>query len=237
MWRAQSDPEFVLSGPFKDLVVTTLDYAFEEFFFRGRCDPKFLDDVFAEIEEDPEDLFFIEWHRPFENYSTRDKVVLFARVLRALLEPTVSQPPLSQCYESTMFAIFELIEVVISDEIDNAEFTLAEGGDPYEIRRLASLAEKEHIEHLYGQHIDYTSTDMDHWHEVVDSLANLILWDLDFLESGGPEILADADPDKAAFCKNIFGINTEYYTDTVGLVSQAEFLTAVDYLLQTFNNQ
>jgi hypothetical protein len=238
MWRAQSDPQFVLSGPFKDLVITVLDRIFEEFFSRSLAEPTFLDDVWAEVEEDPEDLFFIKWSEPFENYSTRDKTVLLSRVLRALLDPTEPAPPFSHCYESTMFAIIESIEVSVEEEIENAVDVVDAGGDPYEIRRLVSLTEKEYVDYgEYGQHIDYTSHDMDQWTNVVEVLAKIVLRNLDFLESGAAEIVADTDPQKVASLKAILGLNEGYYVDHVGLVSHAEFLTAIDYLLQTFNNK
>jgi len=238
MWRAQSNPQFVLSGPFKDLVITVLDRIFEEFFSRSLAEPTFLDDVWAEVEEDPEDLFFIKWSEPFENYSTRDKIVLLSRVLRALLDPTEPAPPFSHCYESTMFAIIELIEVTVEEEIEHAEDTVADGNDPYEVRRLVSLTEKEYIDYgEFGAHIDYTSHDMDQWSSVIEVLAKIVLHNLDFLESGAAELVADADPQKVASLKNILGLNEEYYVDHVGLVPHDEFLTAVDYLLQAFNNK
>lgn len=236
MWRAQSDDKFVLTGKFKDLVITVLSDVFDEFFMRCRESGQFLKDIFDEVEEDPEDVFIMEWHQPFESLSTREKIMSFARVLKALIEPDEPAPELTQHTESAVFAIFELIRARIDEEIDFAAATREEGGDPYELRRLVSIVEKENIiyEDEHPPYVDYTSTDRDQWSEIVDSLEELILWDLDFLEDGAGQTIADAPPEVAAITKTILGIADDYYTQTGGPVSLDQFLDAVDYLLTTF---
>lgn len=239
MWRAQSNHKFVLTGKFKDLVIAVMRDVLDEFFMRCQTDPEFIKDVFDEIEEDAEDLFFVEWHQPFEGLSTRDKIVLLARVLKALLDPDVPAPELTQYNESAMFAIFEAIAAAIDLEIDYADTMREEGHDPYELRRLVSIIEKEHVNYDDESEpcIDYTSNDAARWTEAVDSLAELILWDLDFIEFSDRNTIADAEPEIAEMAKMVLGIDKDYYRAVVGLVSLDEFLASLEYLLETLTEK
>lgn len=241
MWRASTDDKFVLKEEFKDLLCTALEEPIIELKILAGEDPAFLKSVFNETEEDPEFVFgTITWHQPFERLANRDKIILFARTLRALTCPTTPAPELTQNNESAVYAMFEALEAAIEVEVDTAKEAQQDGFDPYIIRRLAAAVERKYCKYEdAADYIDYTSKNLDGWHDMVDRLSDIILWDLDFIENeDGTALgnLADQDPAIAGMIKKQLGIDPDYYSHAIEAVTYDEFIADTNYLFDTVLN-
>lgn len=250
MWCAASNPNFVLTGKFRELVVEIMSQLLTEFFRRAAEEKTFLADVYNEVETDYEDTFFMEWQPVFDALPTRDKITLFARTLRAMTDENSPPPERTQYSESAVYAIFEALYCVLFLEIEEARVALESGHDPYTTRRLVSLVEKEYVRYttepklaeavmeISGEtlptfeHIDYTNDDLEEWDRVIDALGNLILRNVDAIDC----ILADVPKEKSRTSMRILGLPKDYYTQVLEPVSEQEFYADVVFL-KTFCEQ
>ena len=224
MWHASEKSDFILTGNLKKLFLEGV-YETLELFFSERMS-------FEELSRNDD---FIttngsSHHDCYNRLSDLEKVYAVAQVTKDLTGPAKA-PKLLQWNESAVYAVFQSIQAAISFEIDSQD-DLDEYSHRW--RKLVSAAEREQID--YGieevegeesEYIDPLSDDHDEWDRVVESLADVILWDRDFLDE---DIFLDSPPNRARKVKQSAGIDDDYFSTPIPAVNKLRFEKAARFL-------
>ncbi|MEL7497538.1 MAG: hypothetical protein AAFN77_08005 [Planctomycetota bacterium] len=136
------------------------------------------------------------------------------RVTTALILPSVPAPALSAVLEGTVYAIFLQLNEVIALEIESSRQFQC---DHY-LRQLVVSSlnspivneEEWHDADRQDSLISSQEADLDVWSELIEELADRVLWDRDFAMDA---IVADLDPLRSAQYKAILGIDTDYFAN------------------------
>lgn len=197
-------------------------------------------DVLAdEIQEhgwDNDDLGFSSGIEVFDELTWTHKLAAIEQVARYLLTDTVDVLPLSAINEAVVGAIFENAHQMVEYEIAReaysdtgssqedlicADETQHDDADDYirwhwrdlVIKAVLETITAAELSEMYQEgHFLPTSTCTDHdtWSNLVENLADQILWDRDYELAAA---FMDDDPVIAAAEKKIFGIDQDYFTD------------------------
>ncbi len=138
----------------------------------------------------------------FDRLTPEPRLAMLATVGFALLRETPECPPLTAVNEATIATIFRHIEESIHEEVDSGEDT----EDPFYWRRLVRLAGAETVADL--ELLAESSSELDEWTFVVETLSDYILWDNDFNSEG---VFADAEPEYAQANYEGMGIDEDYF--------------------------
>jgi hypothetical protein len=160
----------------------------------------------------------------WDGLTWQQKLATLDQVLRHLLQPSLPPLPLNAIYESAVGAIFEKIKCCIEVEldIDQSEFEseFHDVDDSWRSLVLLAFDEPHYSEDgfMSGDWIDdiegevYPTgpddTRIDLWFNVVERLADRLLWDRDYEME---DVFADVEPDEAAAMKSYMGVSEGYY--------------------------
>lgn len=162
----------------------------------------------------------------WDGLTWQQKLATLDQVLRHLLDPKLPPLPLMAVYESAIGAIFEKIKGCIEVELDMVDSeTESEFHDLDSWRELIlnALNEPHYIDDndfssMESDRIDdleseiYPSgchdTRKNLWFNVVDRLADRLLWDRDYEMEA---VFGDVEPDNALALKNYVGISQNYF--------------------------
>lgn len=229
MWHAPLNKKLVIKGKFRDLFLEGVYNALDVWFLDG---DDALDDGVSTND-------FCS--KPYADLSEREKLWALAEVTRCLTTKC-STPELLQWNESVVYAVFEVINNLVTYEIDMepAHEDMIKNGDfdefdTHEIRKLVSEAQREVIHYdLPEDYIDPMSDDKDQWEAAItEDLAEVILWDYDFLECYA-EIVCDKSPERAEMIKYMADIPKNYYSTPIPLVTDEMLEKAKRFLRKTF---
>lgn len=231
MWHAHFNKKLVLEGKFKELFLEGVYNALDVWFLDGD----------RALKEDCEVSTNDFCSKPYADLSGREKLWALAEVTRCLT--TKCPPPeLLQWNESAVYAVFEVLNVLVAYEIDmepTHEHMIEKGEidefDLHATRKLVSEAQREVRDYeLPEDYIDPKSDDIDEWERVItDDLAEVILWDDDFLECNA-RIVCDKSPERAEMVKHMAGIPHDYYSTPIPLVTDEMLKKAKRFLRKTF---
>ena len=160
------------------------------------------------------------------------QLTILHEVAFALLDESTPIPELTAIGEATVFAIYREMLVLIEMEIDaNRNRTSPD----YHIRSLAlavyeesccepenEWGEPEYFEDQFSNNFPQAanSIDMKKWENLIEHLADKVLWDRDFeLES----IYADHSPDISAMLKKMTGIADNFYSSAAPEIYSSEY--------------
>lgn len=176
---------------------------------------RLVDELESELEWNEEGL--ITGAPIFDKLTTDEKIGVLRSVAEHLLLPTPETLGLTAVSESTVWAIYKIIEQQIEIEID-----FEKEDEDLELPSWRTLTWNAWIEGAEGDlHCDddeddesyfpedQNCTDVEKWRSVVDCLADRILWDRDFEMI---DDFMDANPEVAQLKKLVLGIDEEYYT-------------------------
>lgn len=177
-----------LDGPEADLVRRTVDWMHDEIM------------AGSEFDLDP-----LPYAIPvFDQLSPVQKLAMLETVLRDLLTPTPTPPPLNAINEGAIAAIYAGMVRWTEIEIDMEDDP---SSDPCEWRKkllaVATAACDGEVELP-----EPSCRDIDEWEFVVDLLRNQVLWDDDYL---GAELMLDAQPNDAHSARQMLGIDQDYF--------------------------
>lgn len=165
----------------------------------------------------------------FDDLTAGQQLAMFHQVGTYLLRPTEAVLPLTAVSESTVAALFELVRDMLTEELE-AEAALARehaeanpelDADPTEdlfrwrslvwTAYLASQSQQEVADDLEMGIVPTGITDeeVDCWYNLVDWLADDILWDRDFELA---DCFLDSAPEKARLNRTLLGIEGEYFS-------------------------
>ena len=192
---------------------------------------------FINDSESREDAILDDWigwqsercNEPYERLEPTEKVYALAEVARALT--TKSEPPTpTQWSEATIYAVFETIAEAVEGEIcwcsDDDDFARSHCSHTWRLRVAAAERQTRELLDDEDEYIHVESDDIDEWRRVVLGLSEEILWDLDFLDNELP----DLPPQASQGAHQMFGINSDYYTDTVPVVTEERLSEAERFL-------
>jgi hypothetical protein len=215
MWNAPFNKNFTLKGKFKKLFLEGVYQTLELFFQEGECEEGFITTNGT------------DYHKPFENFTNKEKIYSIAFVTKALISDKVKSPKLVQWNESAVYAVFESIKGSVSFEVDEADGL---GKFAFRWRNLISKAQRECKMGLEEEDfIDVKCDNIREWETVIDNLADEILHDRDF-EEDFESMIVDNPPELSDLLKYQGGIPTHYYTKTMGHVSKKKLKKASDFL-------
>lgn len=230
MWHASSDKELVIKGKYKKLFLKGVYHALDVWVLDG-------DDALEEGGQISTNDFC---SKPYSDLSNREKLWCLAEVTRCLT--TKCEPPkLLQWNESVVYAVFEVIQTLVTYEIDmqstNEQMIEDEEIeiDTHEWRKLVSKVQRKVVDLDSEDYIDPDSDDIDEWIEVItEDLAGVILWDDDFLQCNA-NMVCDKSPENAKMAKYMLGIADEYYSTPVPHVTDKMLHQAKKFLNKTFD--
>lgn len=182
----------------------------------------------------PEEM---EWCLPptfdavFDQATIEQKIVLLHQVLLALLDPSISQPNLTNVIEAAAYLPFQMMKLKVEEEIDLARHKAwdeeEQGVMEFWYRRLIletcqSLNWKIDADIERPKVRSPRSTNVDLWIEAVEALANRIFWDDDWkITSQCPGILEGKHPEVVRWG----GLET-YLTEELPQVNNAQLVMA-----------
>lgn len=170
----------------------------------------------------------------FDELTPSQRALVIRQVTEHLLTETPDTLELTAVNEAAAYAIFQNIATQIEIEIDMAKDPLPEEIEPewrtYWRQRVLNAYQDAFAEDdLLVDDIaqadgamaeddgldDWSlpapeSTEISEWSDLVESLADRILWDRDFEMAGN---FLDAPPEKAAELKQMLGIDHDYFVD------------------------
>ncbi len=154
----------------------------------------------------------------FDSLQPTQQLAMLHTVAEGLLDSSKAPPKLTATCEGTIYAIFRELEALIEAEVDfEAQFARPD----HRLRKLArnawiggcqqsSAGDVLASAELSGYTIpDINCTDMEQWADLVESIADHILWDRDFEFE---KLVGDASPDQAEVIKQQLGINDDYFS-------------------------
>ncbi|MCC9641906.1 hypothetical protein LOC71_06435 [Rhodopirellula sp. JC740] len=186
-----------------------------------------LEDLLLQFDEDwqpTEDWSCDTGVELFDNLHSEQQIALLHDVAQHLLEPTPEGMPLSAIAEATVAALFAELHHHVEIELD-----LAMDADNVHWRRLIRNAALQCLQRddLLGldssvddviRAEDVSSTDFRvpevqsidciAWGDVIETLADQILWDRDFEMAS---LFLDEDPRRSATRREVMGIDANYF--------------------------
>lgn len=160
----------------------------------------------------------------WDGLTWQQKLATLDLVLRHLMQASLPPLPLTSIYESAVGAIFEKIKCEIEIELDiakmeaNSDFhdendfwrsmVLDAFGEPRYAEDGSMIGDS--LEDLDSEFYPVDANEMrkDRWFNVVESLADRLLWDRDYEME---DVFADVEPDQAAAMKSYMGVSEGYY--------------------------
>ncbi|MDB5299621.1 MAG: hypothetical protein JWO87_1284 [Phycisphaerales bacterium] len=136
----------------------------------------------------------------FDQLSKAEKFAILEHVASALLIEGIAAPRLTAVAEGAIAAIYAQLMSNVDFEIDS--------GDECDDRELVVGACKEC--ELTDDAPSPHSSDSDAWREIIDLLADQILWDRDWAEEW---VHPDANPDDAKAVREFARIDADYYSE------------------------
>jgi hypothetical protein len=120
--------------------------------------------------------------RKFAAFSAREKAYAIVEVVRCL---TTDCPPpnLNQWNESTVDGIFEIIRELVEVEIDEDRLDLVEANDEFRHYWRQIVAEAVAECDADEESVDPESLSVEYWSQLIEGLADTILWDADWDET------------------------------------------------------
>ena len=218
MWSHDYE-DIKLEGKFKNLYILGVHENFE-YFFKDYCE-EYLKDIIKE-----NDTNFLNkcpiYHRPFKDITTKEKIYSVAKVSKALLTSEEILHP-HQWSDSAIYSVFESLVNAVSFEVFSQDIK-----EKFKYRELVNLAYME----IYNapKLIDDKSQSVDVWLEILESLADELLENRLFEHSRAKKTL-DADPETSIKLKIKNGVATNYYTETIGYITEKDFRDNVEYLI------
>lgn len=206
----------VISGAEAELVRASIDVLAEEIQERGW---------------DNDELSFNSGIEIFDELTWTHKLAAIEQVARYLLTDTPDVLPLSAINEAVVGAIFEnahqMVEFEIAREaysdfgISQEEQPRGDEADAYDrwywrdlvINAVLETIDEAEIAEMRSNDFflpSSTCTDHDTWSNLIENLADQLLWDRDYELAAA---FMDDDPAIAAAEKKIFGIDQDYFTD------------------------
>lgn len=168
---------------------------------------------------------------PFDNLETERRRWLLIQVAVALGGDGPA-PDLNAYSESAVMAVFTAVRINMGAEVGITS------GTPDEQNRWRRLAREAWMERCSdntklhhrdeGYRQSESSANITEWHDKIEDLADLILWDRDFEME---ESLVDRPPGAARATRNALGIDTGYFRsvpDMPGEKEQRELMRAFD---------
>jgi hypothetical protein len=138
---------------------------------------------------------------PFDDLRPNQKLALLAQVGKAILRSNVPTPALTAISEAAVGAVYETIRLAVEMEIGQpAEWRLS----PTWRELVLAACRERGIKDL----LEAASVDLDEWEVLVGCLADAVLWDEDWKETGH---LLDADPTASRAVKKLLRIDEDYY--------------------------
>jgi hypothetical protein len=210
-----------LEGKFKDLYITGI-YENFEYFFQDYSE-EYLKEIIKERDE-----FHLNkcpiYHRPFNDINTKEKLHSVAKVSKALLMDEEILHP-HQWSDSAIYSVFESLVNAVSFEI----FSVERKREKFKYRKLVNSTYLD----IYKtpKIIEDKSKEVDAWYMLIESLADELLENRLFEHSRAKKIL-DAHPEKSIDLKIKNKIPSNYYTETVGYITEKELRDSVDYLME-----
>jgi len=135
----------------------------------------------------------------FDRLSKPEKLAIIEQVASALVLEDVPSPPLTAVGEGSVAAIYAQLKINVDLQIDGDE-----DGDE---RRLIVRACNERGFADEVPSVD--SINSEAWHEVIDALADEILWDRDWAEAW---VQPDDSPERANNVRDLARIEPDYYS-------------------------
>ncbi|WP_165231411.1 hypothetical protein [Aquisphaera insulae] len=202
MWILPSDDddddsEGVLTGAMKDLFVAGVS--------------AYWDGVELELECSDDDEPWNPDGTPFERLPSPERLVVLARVAGGLLDRDVPAVDLTAVDDAAVAAIFDCIRDRVDEEIRSRQ-------RGREFRVLAASAAREALPNRLDGYPRVTSTDREAWDDLLDALADTVLFDEDFAED---PLFQDLDPARAADVRRAAGIHEDYFAAAPPLASPA----------------
>ena len=167
----------------------------------------------------------------FDQATSEQKIVLLDQVLLALLNPSISQPNLTNVVEAAAYLPFQVMKLKVEEEIDLGRHKAwdEEERDVMEFwyRRLIletyqSLNWKIYADIERPKVRNPRSTNVDLWIAAIEALANRIFWDDDWkITSQCPEIFEGKHPEAVQWG----GLKT-YLTSQLPQVNNAQVVMA-----------
>ena len=159
----------------------------------------------------------------FDALQPTQQLAILHQVAFGLLDNQTPMPQLNSVREATVYVLFRELRSLVEIELDMSRIA----GPPHHEVRLAILkAYQEGSKELpeWGEASEFQGklsdpvtdeqpltadvVEIDRWFEILETLADQILWDRDFeLE----EVFADQDPERVESVKHVMGINEDYF--------------------------
>lgn len=161
----------------------------------------------------------------FDELTWTHKIAAIEQVARYLLTDTAEVLSLNAINEAVVGAIFENVRQMLESELtanpylDTSLLNLSNEEMPslwfWRDKVLAAVIASTSAEELLELQAegfdlpDVTSSDMEVWSNLIENLADQILWDRDYELAAA---FMDDDPDLATAEKEMFGIDHDYFT-------------------------
>ncbi len=151
----------------------------------------------------------------FDALQPTQQLAALHTVVTALFKPDVPAPDLNATLEATVYGVYRELLSLIEIEIDSTRL----GDDAYEMRqgliagiRCPIVTEDDRFNEFDDLDLrdvpPIDCEDMHVWESEVESFADRVLWDRDFLLDA---FIADLDPAKANFFRQQLGIEPHYF--------------------------
>lgn len=181
------------------------------------------EEIVSEIRDDDPDLHPHVGVPVFDTLDPKTQVFALAYVLRHLSQPDLSSPSLYAWNEGTAWAIF----AKAGDELE-IEFEFEKDADAdlkFRFRYLIRAALK--AVDPTARRPPLRSRNLDAWKGCLESIADRIFWDRDFLAEGE---FADLDPLGSKALKKLSGIADDYFSTPPPVVREENYREADRYL-------
>lgn len=164
----------------------------------------------------------------FDTMQPTQQLAATSMIVKHLLLPTPTTPPLTAVHEATVYAAYRLVLQEIEDEVEfdgPSEFDADMDAGPERQWRLATWrayragvrddmdADWRGTAEDGSVPGDLASIPLDQWEEFIEDLADQVLWDRDFLIA---DVFLDANPDDTATMKNVMGIDIDHFATPSG---------------------
>lgn len=196
----------------------------------------------SECEQKNGDWFKKYAKSTFGYLEPKHKIVVMAEVVKCLLSKK-SPPGLYAWNEAAVWIIFEGLRHAVDIEYDSY-FDEEENKDcPYRFfyRGIVAKAYNEIIDtscdgEFESEVCNLLEDDCTEWHNRIERLSDLILWDDDFLWPDQVGIM-DMPPEQSTFIKDSAGISSDYFVQAPPDLTEENFRKSLKYLIKTTKDQ
>lgn len=175
-----------------------------------------LDDLCCQLDTDNEDLDPAVWQfgiAVFDELESHQRLAVLHRVATYLLTETVDTLPLNAINEAAIGALFAEVRDQVLSEIETP--SESRFSTTWRALALAAFQESQPLADTTEEiaagiaPADRYDDDVERWENLVEWLADNILWDRDYEIA---DCFLDVAPDKAQHRKLLLGIDDEYFT-------------------------